>query len=138
MELVMAITVNKSGNTTDVVYDLSSENGSKKEFIVAASGLHEAERLLVEHSLKPNGSKGTDTHRFVFSKGDIDDTTGAFTLGSVEVVLRVPRATAFTDTIVKDLAKQAQCLLTNTFIVGLKNGITIEGDYSQTAAFVPN
>lgn len=133
----MAITVNKSTGTTDVVYDLSSESGSRKEFLVAASGLNEAERLIVEHTLKPNGSKGTDVHRFIFSKGDIDDTTGAFTLGSVEVILRVPRATAFTDTVVKDLTKQAQCLLTNAFVVGLKNGITIEGDYSQTAAFVP-
>jgi hypothetical protein len=133
----MSITVNKSTDTTDVVYDLASENGPKKEFIVAASGLNEAQRLLVEHTLKPNGSKGTDVHRFVFSKGDIDDTTGAFTLGSVEVTLRIPRATAFTDTVVKDLTKQAQCLLTNSFVVGLKNGITIEGDYSQAAAFVP-
>lgn len=134
----MSITVNKSGSTTDVVYDLASEKGPVKEFLVAASGLQEAERLVVEHSLKPNGSKGTDVHRFIFSKGDVDDTTGAFTLGSVEVILRIPRATAFTDTVVKDLAKQAQCLLTNTFIVGLKNGITIEGDYSQTGAFVPD
>lgn len=133
----MAITVNKSTGTTDVVYDLSSESGSRKEFLVAASGLNEAERLIVEHTLKPNGSKGTDVHRFIFSKGDIDDTTGAFTLASVEVILRVPRATAFTDTVVKDLTKQAQCLLTNTFVVGLRNGITIEGDYSQAAAFVP-
>jgi len=133
----MAITVNKSTGTTDVVYDLSSESGARKEFLVAASGLNEAERLIVEHTLKPNGSKGTDVHRFIFSKGDIDDTTGAFTLGSVEVILRVPRATAFTDTVVKDLTKQAQCLLTNAFVVGLKNGITIEGDYSQTGAFVP-
>lgn len=134
----MSITVNKSGSTTDVVYDLASEGPFKKEFICAASGLQESERLLVEHSLKPNGNKGTDVHRFVFSKGDIDDVTGAFTLGSVEVVLRVPRATAFTDTVVKDLAKQAQCLLANSFVVGLKNGITIEGDYSQAGAFVPN
>jgi hypothetical protein len=134
----MAITVNKSGSTTDVVYDLISEQGPRKEFLVAASGLSEAERLVVTHTLRPNGSKGTDTHSFTFSKGDVDDVTGAFTLGSVEVILRVPRATAFTDTIVKDLTKQAQCLLTNTFVVGLKNGITIEGDYSQSGAFVPN
>lgn len=134
----MAITVNKSGSTTDVVYDLASESAYRKEFLVAASGLYEQERLVVTHSIRPNGNKGTDEHRFTFSKGDVDDTTGAFTLGSVEVVLRVPRSAAFTDTIVKDLAKQAQCLLTNTFIVGLKNGITIEGDYSQSGAFVPN
>lgn len=133
----MSITVNKSTGTTDVVYDLSSESGPRKEFLVAASGLNESERLIVEHTLKPNGSKGTDVHRFIFSKGDIDDVTGAFTLGSVEVILRVPRATAFSDTVVKDLTKQAQCLLTNTFVVGLKNGITIEGDYSQSGAFVP-
>lgn len=133
----MSIIVNKSTGTTDVVYDLSSESGSRKEFLVAASGLNESERLIVEHTLKPNGSKGTDVHRFIFSKGDIDDVTGAFTLGSVEVVLRVPRATAFSDTVVKDLTKQAQCLLTNAFVVGLKNGITIEGDYSQSGAFVP-
>jgi hypothetical protein len=133
----MSIIVNKSTGTTDVVYDLSSESGSRKEFLVAASGLNEAERLIVEHTLKPNGSKGTDVHRFIFSKGDIDDVTGAFTLGSVEVILRIPRATAFTDTVVKDLTKQAQCLLTNAFVVGLKNGITIEGDYSQSGAFVP-
>jgi len=134
----MAITVNKSGSTTDVVYDLSSSTDTKKEFLVAASGLQEAERLVIEHSLRPVGQKGTDVHRFTFSKGDVDDTTGAFTQGSVEVILRIPRAAAFTDTVVKDLAKQAQCLMTSTFIVGLKNGITSEGDYSQSGAFVPN
>lgn len=137
MELSMSITVNKSGSTTDVVYDLVSEQGARKEFLVAASGLNEAERLIVNHTLRPNGAKGTDVHSIVFSKGDIDDVTGAFTLGSVELILRVPRATAFTDTVVKDLTKQMQCLLTNTFVVGLKNGITIEGDYSQSGAFVP-
>lgn len=134
----MSITVNKSGSTTDVVYELSSESGPVKTFLVAASGLQEPEQLVVKHSLKQIGAKGTDVHSFTFSKGDVDDVNGAFTLGSVEVILRVPRATAFTDTVVKDLAKQAQCLLTNTFVVGLKNGITLEGDYSQSGAFVPN
>lgn len=134
----MAITVNKSGSTTDVVYDLASEQGPKKEFLLAASGLTAQERLVVNHNLRPSGAKGTDVHSFTFSKGDVDAVTGAFTLGSVEVILRVPRATGFSDTVVKDLAKQAQCLLTNTFIIGLKNGITNEGDYSQSGAFVPN
>lgn len=133
----MAITVNKSANTTDVVYALSSENGSKKSFIVAASGLNAPERLEVEHNLRPVGAKGTDQHRFTFTKGDIDSVTGAFTQGSVEVTIRIPRAAGFTDVVVRDLTKQAQCLLANAFVDGLKNGITIEGDYSQSAAFVP-
>jgi hypothetical protein len=135
----MAITVNKSGSTTDVVYDLASnESAGKKEFVCAASGLTEAERLTIIHNLRPNGAKGTDVHSFTFSKGDVDDVSGAFTLASVEVILRVPRATGITDTVVKDLTKQAQCLLNNTFVVALKNGITLEGDYSQSGAFVPN
>jgi hypothetical protein len=92
----------------------------------------------VTHNLRPNGAKGTDVHSFVFSKGDVDDVSGAFTLGSVEVIIRVPRAAGFTDTVIKDLTKQAQCLLNNTFVVALKNGITLEGDYSQSGAFVPN
>jgi hypothetical protein len=134
----MAITVNKSGSTTDVVYDLAAETAGKREFTYAAAGLSEAERLVVTHNLRPVGAKGTDVHSFTFSKGDIDDVSGAFTLASVEVILRVPRATGFTDTVIKDLTKQAQCLLNNTFVIGLKNGITIEGDYSQSGAFVPN
>jgi hypothetical protein len=132
----MSIIVTKSNATTDITYELASEAGPKKEFINKTAGLLEAERLLVEHNLRPNGSKGTDIHRFVFSKGDVDDTTGAFTLGSVEVVIRVPRATAFTETVVKDLCKQAQCLLINAFVSGLYAGITIEGDYHQDA-FTP-
>lgn len=132
----MSIIVTKSNATTDITYELASENGAKKEFINKSAGLLESERLLVEHNLRPNGNKGTDTHRFVFSKGDVDDVTGAFTLGSVEVVIRVPRATAFTETVVKDLCKQAQCLLINTFVSGLYAGITIEGDYHQDA-FTP-
>lgn len=134
----MSLTVNKSGSTTDVVFELASENGGKKVFICAAAGLTESERIEVTHNLRPNGAKGTDVHSFTVSKGDVDDVSGAFTLGSVEVVFRVPRATGFTDTVVKDLAKMAQCLLTNTFVIGLKNGITLEGDYSQSGAFVPN
>jgi len=133
----MSITVNKSANTTDVVYALSQENGSKKTFVVAASGLNAPERLEIEHNMRPVGAKGTDQHRFTFSKGDVDAVTGAFTLGSVEVILRIPRAAGFSDVVIRDLTKQAQCLLANSFVDGLKNGITIEGDYSQAGAFVP-
>jgi hypothetical protein len=132
----MSLIVTKSNATTDITYDLQSDNGSKKSFINKAAGLQEAERLEVDHNLRPNGAKGTDVHRFVLSKGDVDDVTGAFTLGSVEVIFRVPRATAFTETVVKDLAKQAQCLLSNAFVAGLYAGITIEGDY-HVDAFTP-
>jgi hypothetical protein len=120
-----------------VVFDLSSENASKKIFLNQATGLQAQERIEVDHILRPSGAKGTDVHKVVISKGDVDATTGAFTQASVELVLRIPRATAFDDTVVKDLTKMMQCLLTNAFVVGLKNGITIEGDYSQSGAFVP-
>jgi hypothetical protein len=134
----MSIIATKSNGTTDITYELASEQGARKEFINKAAGLTEAERLVVTHNLRPNGAKGTDIHSFVFSKGDVDDTTGQFTLGSVEVILRVPRATAFTETVVKDLCKQAQCLLINTFVSGLYAGVTIEGDYQASSAFYPN
>jgi hypothetical protein len=132
----MSIIVTKSNATTDITYESSTDNGSKKSFINKAAGLMESERLEVEHNLRPNGAKGTDIHTFTFSKGDVDDVTGAFTLGSVKVEFRVPRATAFTETVVKDLAKQAQCLLINTFVSGLYAGLTLEGDYHQDA-FTP-
>jgi hypothetical protein len=90
LELVMSIIATKSNGTTDITYELASEQGARKEFINKAAGLTEAERLVVTHNLRPNGAKGTDIHSFVFSKGDVDDTTGQFTLGSVEVILRVP------------------------------------------------
>jgi hypothetical protein len=125
----MSIIVTKSNATTDITYDLQSENGARKEFINKASGLQASERLVVNHNLRQNGQKGTDTHTFTFSKGDVDSVTGAFTLGSVEVILRVPRATAFTSTVIKDLTKQAQCLLKDSFVEGLYAGITVEGDY---------
>lgn len=125
----MSIIVTKSDATTDITYELSSESGTKKEFMNKLSSLQQAERLLVEHNLRPNGAKGTDVHRVVFSKGTVDDTTGAFTLGSVEVIFRVPRADAFTEGVVQDLSKQAQCLLKEAFVNGLYYGITTEGDY---------
>jgi hypothetical protein len=133
----MSIIVTKSDATTDVTFDLSSENGTKKEFINKATTLQESERLVVEHNLRPNGNKGTDIHTFTFSKGDVDDVTGAFTLGSVKVEIRVPRATAFTATVIKDLAKYAQCLLKGTFVEDLYAGVTTEGDY-HVDSFVPN
>jgi hypothetical protein len=133
----MSIIVTKSDATTDVTFDLSSESGLKKTFINKATTLQECERLEIEHNLRPNGAKGTDEHRFIFTKGDVDDVTGAFTLGSVEVKIRVPRATAFTSTVVKDLAKYAQCLLKAAFVADLYAGVTTEGDY-HCDSFVPN
>jgi len=133
----MSIIATKSDGTTDITYELASEQGARKEFINKTAGLTEAERLVVTHNLRPNGAKGTDIHSFTFSKGDVDDVTGQFTLGSVEVIIRVPRASAFTSTVIKDLTKQAQCLLKNAFIEGLYAGVTIEGDYQAASAFYP-
>jgi hypothetical protein len=133
----MSIIVTKSDAVTDVTFDLANESGPKKEFINKATSLTESERLVIEHNLRPNGAKGTDIHTFVFSKGDVDDVTGAFTLGSVKVEIRVPRATAFTSTVIKDLAKYAQCLLKASFVGDMYAGITTEGDY-HCDSFVPN
>lgn len=132
----MSIIVTKSDATSDITYELSSESGTKKEFMNKSSSLQQAERLLVEHNLRPNGAKGTDIHRIVLSKGSVDDTTGAFTLGSVEAIFRVPRATAFTEEVIQDLSKQLQCLLKEAFVSGLYYGITTEGDY-HVDSFVP-
>lgn len=133
----MSIIVTKADHVSDITYELSAESGTKKEFMNKSSSLQQAERLLVEHNLRPNGAKGTDVHRVVFSKGNVDDVTGAFTLGSVEVIFRVPRADAFTSAVVQDLAKQAQCLLKGTFVDSLYYGITTEGDY-HVDSFVPD
>lgn len=134
----MAITVNKSGSTTDVVYDLLSETGAKREYINKSAGLLEAEKLMISHNMRPAGAKGSDIHVIEFSKQDVDDTTGAFTVGSARLTLTIPRATGFSTTVIRDLTKQLQCLLANAVIDALVVGVTTDGDASQAGSFVPN
>lgn len=126
-----------SDGTTDYTYTPNGIMGAKRDYVRAAAGLSEQQTLTVEHVLRPVGAKGSDRHIVTLRRGDIDDTTGDFTQLIAKFELVVPRASAFTDTIVKDVVRQLTSYLTATNIVALKNGATPEGDYNVTGPFNP-
>lgn len=131
------IIVTKSDGTTDVTFAPTAVTGNKKTYQNAASGLTEPLTLEVEHVLRPVGAKGTDRHIVTIRKGDVDDTDSEFTQAYVKCEIGVPRKSAFSDTVVKDLVRQVTSYLTATNIVALKNGVTPEGDYNVTGPFNP-
>lgn len=131
------IILTKSDGSTDLTFTPQSSNGSKKAYVVAASGLTEPWLLEVEHQLRPVGAKGTDRHIVTVKRGDVDDSDAEFTLGYAKFELGVPRKSAFSDTVVKDICRLLTSYLTATNIVALKNGATPEGDYNVTGPFNP-
>jgi hypothetical protein len=131
------IILTKSDGTTDVTYVPSASTGSKREYQNVGSGLVEPLQLSVEHQLRPVGAKGSDRHIVTLRKGDVDDVTGEFTQASVQFVMVVPRASAFTDTVMKDLVKQLISYIKDANIVDLKAGVTPEGDYNVSGPFNP-
>jgi len=133
----MSLIVTKSDHTTDVTFDLVSDAAGKKVFLDKTSGLTESVSIEVEHNLRPAGAKGSDRHTIRVLKQDVDDVTGAFTIASFVLTISIPRASAFTPTVIKDMAKYMQCLLKQSFIGDLAVGVTTEGDYHQDS-FVPD
>lgn len=133
----MSLIVTKSDHTTDITFDLVSEQGGKRVYLNKSTGLTESETIEIEHNLRPAGAKGSDRHIIRVLKQDVDDTTGAFTIASFVLTISIPRATAFTSTVVKDLSKYLQCLLKQSFIGDLAVGVTTDGDYHQDS-FVPD
>jgi hypothetical protein len=129
--------VTKSDHTTDVTFTQDSESGYKQGFADLTSGLTAPVRIDFEHRMRPVGAKGTDRHIITISKGDVDSTTGAFSLATVQLVISVPRAAAFTATVMKDLAKYMQCLLKQSIVGDFVNGVSPSGDYHQDS-FVPD
>ena len=133
----MSLIVTKSDHTTDITFDLVSDQGGKRTYLNKASGLTESELIEVEHQLRPSGAKGSDRHIIRVLKQDVDDTTGAFSIASFVLTISIPRASAFTSTVCKDLAKYLQCLLKQSFVGDLVLGVTTDGDYHQDS-FVPD
>jgi len=131
------IILTKSDGTTDLTFSPNGVSGSKKTYIVSASGLTEPWILEVEHVLRPTGAKGTDRHIVTVKKGDVDDSDSEFTIGYAKFELGVPRKTYFTDTVVKDIVRVLTSYLKGANIVDLKNGVTPEGDYNVTGPFNP-
>lgn len=122
------ITVTRADASTDVVFTEISQNGLQQLFVNQAAGMLEPEQIEIKHLLRPPGAKGTDKHIITISKGDADDDTGQFSLASVKIEINVPRATGITPTVIKDLTKFAQCLLKNTVVDGVINGVSPSGD----------
>lgn len=130
----------KSDHTTDVTFTQDSETGLKQGFSLISAGLTEPMRIDFEHKLRPVGAKGTDRHYVTISKGDVDNTTGAFTLGSVQLIVSVPRADAFSASsylVIQDMIKYMQCLLKQTIMADFVAGVSPSGDY-HCDTFVPD
>lgn len=132
----MSLIVTKLDATTDVTFDLVSEQNGKKTFLNKATGLTESETIEIEHNLRPAGAKGSDRHTIRILKQDVDDVTGNFSVASFVLTISIPRASAFTNTVIGDMSKYLQCLLKATFIQDIKVGITTEGDY-HVDSYVP-
>lgn len=131
------IILTKSDGVTDVTFVPQASTGSKRSYINTASGLTESLTLEVEHILRPVGAKGTDRHIVTLRKGDVDDSDAEFTQAYVRFEIGVPRKSAFTDAVIKDLVKEVICYIKDANVVLLKAGATPEGDYNVTTPFNP-
>jgi len=131
------IILTKSDGTTDVTYTPQSSNGAKRIYINTSSGLTESLTLEVDHVLRPVGAKGTDRHIVTLRKGDVDDVDTEFTQAYVRFEVGVPRKSAFTDAVIKDMFAQMFSYHKSANVLLLKAGATPEGDYNVTGPFNP-
>jgi hypothetical protein len=134
-----SIILTKSDGTTDVTYALQSSNGAQNVYANQAAGLVAPETLRVQHFLRPSGAKGTDRHQIVIQKAIVESTTDQYLVGSLSMVMSIPRSTEFTLAMVKDLVAQFTSYFNKTAnITSLFNGATPEGDFNVTGPFNPS
>jgi len=134
-----SIILTKSDGTTDVTYTLQSANGSLNVYADQSSGLVNPATLRVQHTLRPAGAKGTDRHQIVLQKAIVESTTDQYLVGSISMVLSVPRSSEFTIAMVKDLVAQFTSYFCKTAnVTSLFNGATPEGDFNVTGPFNPS
>lgn len=134
-----SITLTKSNGTTDVVYTLQQALGNQNVYANQAAGLVAPETLRVQHFLRPAGAKGTDRHQIVLQKAIVESTTDQYLVGSLSMVVSVPRSTEFTLAMLKDMVAQFTSYFNLTAnVTALFNGATPEGDYNVTGPFNPS
>jgi hypothetical protein len=135
----MSVIVTKCDGTTDITYALTQQLGTQLNFSNVSAGLTEPETLRIQHFMRPPGAKGTDRHQIVFQKAIVEDTSNNYLVGSVSLLLSVPRSTEFTLTMVKDLVAQLTSYINKTAnLTSIYNGGTPEGDFNVTGPFNPS
>lgn len=135
----MSVIVTKSNGSTDVTYTLTEQKGSQLNFSNIAAGLTEPETMRVQHFMRPPGAKGSDRHQIVFQKAIVEDTTNNYLIGSVSLLITVPRSSEYTLTMVKDLIAQLTSYVNLTAnLTTVVNGGTPDGDFNVTGPFNPS
>lgn len=137
----MSIKVTRSDGTSDVTYNLTQNVGGQWNFFntSGAGGLSEPETLRIQHFMRPAGAKGTDRHQIVFQKAIIEDTSNNYLVGSVSLMITVPRSSEYTLAMVKDLIAQLTSYVNRTAnLTNLVLGGTPEGDFDVTGPFNPS
>lgn len=135
----MSVIVTKSNGSTDITYTLTESKGAQHNFMNISAGLAEPETMRVQHFMRPPGAKGTDRHQIVFQKAIVEDTSNNYLIGSVSLLLSVPRSTEFTLAMVKDLVAQLTSYINLTAnLTSIMNGGTPEGDFNVTGPFNPS
>lgn len=134
-----SIILTKSDGTTDVTYTLQSQNGAQNVYADQSSGLVSPATLRIQHFLRPAGAKGTDRHQIVLQKAIVESTTDQYLVGSLSMVMSIPRSSEFTLAMVKDLVAQFTSYFNKTAnVTALFNGATPEGDFNVTGPFNPS
>lgn len=134
----MSVIVTKADHVTDITYSLTEQKGTQWNFANVASGLTEPETLRVQHFMRPPGAKGTDRHQIVLQKAIVEDASNNYLVGSVSLLISVPRSSEFTLAMVKDLLAQLSSYINvPANISTIMNGGTPEGDFNVSVAFVP-
>lgn len=135
----MSVIVTKSNGSTDITYTLTEQKGSQLNFSNISAGLTEPETLRIQHFMRPPGAKGTDRHQIVFQKAIVEDTTNNYLIGSVSLLLSVPRSSEYTLAMVKDLIAQLTSYINLTAnLTTIVNGGSPEGDFNVTGPFNPS
>jgi len=126
----MSLTVTRSNGTTDITFALSSNSGTKKEFINPNAGLLEPEIIVLQSFPRPIGANGSDRYVFKASKTFREDATGNNVTASAKLELVYPRSAE--SGLLTSFLDQVAFLKSLTGVVALTAltaGVVPEGDF---------
>lgn len=131
--------VTNSDATTDKTFTKVLDSGNKSTFARTGLAPSAAESIDMDHTFQPeNKLTGNDRHSVTIRKAVSATVNGTDTIvvGSVTLTLSIPRVSAWTLTMTKDLTKNLQCLLKDSYVADIVAGVNQSGDLHQDS-FTP-
>lgn len=104
-------------------FTLQSQDMKEAKYIDTASSLSVPTFATISHQIVPQGRSGIDRHLVKFGISAVDVEGKTFTV-TASCQLSIPRSTAITDTIIKDVTAFMRNYMTSAYALLLSDGIT--------------